>query len=40
MRRRHNLQKENQRFMFGVAAMAIIVLLVAVIFWYWCLPAK
>lgn len=38
--RRHNLQKANQRFMFGVAAMAIVVLLVAALFWFWCLPVK
>ena len=34
------MQKENQRFMFGIAAMAIVVLLVATFFWYWCLPVK
>jgi hypothetical protein len=38
--RRHDIRKSNQHFMFGVAGMAIVVLLVVALFWYWCLPAK
>lgn len=34
---RHNLRKANQRFMFGIMAMAILVLLVAGLFLYLCL---
>ena len=34
---RHNIRKANQRFMFGVMAMAIIVLLVAALFLYLCI---
>ncbi len=34
---RHNLRKANQRFMFGILAMAMLVLLVAGLFLYLCL---
>ncbi len=34
---RHNLRKANQRFMFGIMAMAVLVLLVAGLFLYLCL---
>ena len=34
---RHNLRKANQRFMFGITAMAMLVLLVAGLFLYLCL---
>ncbi len=34
---RNNLRKANQRFMFGIMAMAILVLLVAGLFLYLCL---
>ena len=33
----HNLRKANQRFMFGIMAMAMLVLLVAGLFLYLCL---
>ena len=34
---RHNLRKANQRFMFGIMAMAMLVLLIAGLFLYLCL---
>jgi uncharacterized iron-regulated membrane protein len=34
---RHNLRKANQRFMYGIMAMAMLVLLVAGLFLYLCL---
>lgn len=34
---RNNLRKANQRFMFGIMAMAMLVLLVAGLFLYLCL---
>lgn len=34
---RHNLRKANQRFMFGIMAMAMLVLIVAGLFLYLCL---
>lgn len=34
---RHNLRKANQRFMFGIMAMAMLVLVVAGLFLYLCL---
>ena len=34
---RHNLRKANQRFMFGIMAMAMLVLLVAGLLLYLCL---
>ncbi len=37
---RHDIRKSNQRFMWGIMAMAIVVLLIAFVFLYWCIPAK
>lgn len=37
---RHNIRKSNQSFMWGIMAMAIIVLLICFLFLYWCIPAK
>jgi hypothetical protein len=34
---RHNVRKANQRFMYGVMAMALLVLLVAALFLYMCI---
>ena len=34
---RHNVRKVNQRFMYGVMAMALLVLLVAALFLYMCI---
>lgn len=34
---RHNVQKANQRFMYGVMAMALLVMLVAALFLYMCI---
>lgn len=34
---RNNLRKANQRFMFGIMTMAMLVLLVAGLFLYLCL---
>ncbi len=35
--RRRNIRRANQQFMLGIAAMAIVVLMVVALFWYWCL---
>lgn len=37
---KRNIRKSNQSFMWGILAMAIVVLLVAYLFLYWCVPAK
>lgn len=37
---RRNIRKSNQAFMWGILAMAIVVVLVAYLFLYWCVPAK
>lgn len=37
---KHKARKANQSFMWGIMAMAIVVLLVASLFLYWCVPAK
>lgn len=37
---KHDIRKSNQRFMWGIMAMAIVVLLIAFVFLYWCMPAK
>ncbi len=37
---RHNIRKSNQAFMWGIMAMAIVVLMIAFLFLYWCVPAK
>ncbi len=35
--RRRDLRRSNQQFLFGIAGMALAVLLVVALFWYWCL---
>lgn len=35
---RKNKLNHNRQFMFGIMAMAIVVLGVVVLFWMWCLP--
>lgn len=35
--RRRDIRRANQNFMFGVAAMAIVVTMVAALFYYWCI---
>ena len=37
---RRNIRKSNQVFMWGVMAMAVVVLLVVGLFWLMCLPQK
>lgn len=37
---RHNIRKSNQTLMYMVMAMAVIVILIAALFLYWCAPAK
>lgn len=37
---RHNIRKSNQNFMWGILGVAIVVLLVASLFLYWCAPVK
>lgn len=37
---RRNIRKSNLSFMYGIMAMAIIVLLIAGLFLYLCLPAS
>lgn len=37
---RHNIRKSNQQLMYGVMAMAILVILIAAMFLYWCEPVK
>lgn len=37
---RRNIRKSNQAFMWGIMAMAFVVLLVAGLFWLLCLPQK
>lgn len=37
---RHNARKSNQSFMYGIMAMAIVVLIIAGLFLYLCIPAK
>ena len=32
---RRNIRKQNMNFMYGVAGMAIVVLLVVAFFWFW-----
>ncbi len=38
--RHKNIRKFHQQFMYSMVAMAIVVMLVAAVFWYWCLPVK
>ena len=35
--RRRDIRKANRNFMFGVMAMAIIVIMVVALFCFWCL---
>ena len=35
--RRRNISKLNRNFMFGVMAMAVIVIMVVALFCFWCL---
>ncbi|MBQ2001671.1 MAG: hypothetical protein II240_00025 [Bacteroidaceae bacterium] len=37
---RHNIRKSNLSFMYGIIAMSIVVLLIASLFLYWCMPAS
>lgn len=37
---RHNIRKSNQSIMWGIMAMAVIVVLVVGLFVFWCLPQK
>ena len=37
---RYNIRKSNQQLMYGVMAMAIVVLMIAGMFLYWCAPVK
>lgn len=37
---RHNARKSNQSFMYGIMAMAIVVLIIAGLFLYLCIPVK
>lgn len=37
---RHNARKSNQSFMYGIMAMAIVVLIIAGLFLYLCIPTK
>lgn len=38
--RRRDARKSNQRFLWSVMAMAVVVLMVVGLFWMWCLPQK
>ena len=38
--RRRDIRRANQNFMWGIIGMAVVVLLVVFLFWYWCLPPK
>ena len=40
MRRRRNIRNANRGFLIGIAALAIMVMLIVCLFWYWCLPAQ
>lgn len=35
---RKNKLNHNREFMFGIMAMALVVLAVVIIFWLWCFP--
>lgn len=37
---RHNIRKTNQSMMWGIMAMAVLVLLVVGMFVFWSLPQK
>ena len=38
--RRRRAERQNRNIMTGVVGMAIVVLLVAALFWYWCSPEQ
>mgnify|MGYP006916308515 CR=1 FL=1 len=38
--RRRDIRRANRQFMLGIIAMAIVVLMVVALFWYWCLPVQ
>ena len=40
MKHRRDIRKSNRNFMIGTACMAVMVILVVLLFWYWCLPVK
>lgn len=35
-----DIRRSNRQFMLGIMAMAIVVLMVVALFWYWCLPVQ
>lgn len=37
---RRNIRKSNLSFMYGIIAMSVVVLLIASLFLYWCMPAN
>ena len=37
---RRNIRKSNQAFMWSIMAMSIVVLLIAFLVLYWCVPVK
>lgn len=37
---RHNIRRANQRFLFGILGMAIVVIMVVALFLVWCMPQK
>ena len=38
--RHHDIRRANRQFMLAIMAMAIVVLMVVALFWYWCLPVR
>lgn len=36
--RRRDIRQSNRNFMFGVVGMAIVVIMVCALFYYWCMP--
>lgn len=38
MRRRRNIRTANRGFLMGIAALAIMVMLIVGLFLYWCMP--
>ncbi len=38
MIRRRNIRTSNRGFLFGIAGLAIAVMAIVLLFWYWCLP--
>lgn len=39
MRRRRNIRTANRSFLYGITALAIVVILLAGMFLYWSMPA-